>query len=407
MKISLIVMSSSELVSSEKNNILSTMRSALYKNNQEILSSTIIRSQSKILENTLRSNLESSDCVLLLVENGLDKPYMAKRVLCSLFGGEMVTSTYAKANIDDYLRSFNVPMKREDATFSQMPNFARTIKNPLGVFQGCLCEKDDKTVFLLPLEYNELSHMFFASVLPYILSSRIEGAKTYVLKTFGIKYAHMLILLKDMLSSKHNIEVVCNEYLGVGEVIINAPRGVRYDYVDRFVADVFGRLYPYIYSDKDESESECIFSLLSMRHLTISFAEDFTAGNMSCTFLSASHNATDVMRENYVLFSGESKERVLGVDGSIARGKDYKEMAYQMAVGLIDKTGCDIAVSTTGDLEKGEVAIAIGTSEGIHIFTDTVTGGREEKITYATSRAFFELIRKLKKNNFHIGEYVD
>ena len=399
-------MSSSELVSNEKNNILGQIRSALYKNNQEILSSTIIKSQSKILENTLKSSLEESDCVLILAENGLDKPYMAKRVLCSMFSGQMINSTYAKNNIEEYLRTFNVPMKKEDMTFAQMPDFARTIKNPLGVFQGCLCEKEGKMIFLLPLEHSELNHIFFVSVLPYILQSKVEGSKTYVLKTFGIKYAQMLILLKDMLINKHNIEVVCNEYLGVGEVIITAPKGVRYDYVDSFVAEVYNKLHPYIYSDKDETESECIFSMLSMRKQTISFAEDFTAGNMSSTFRYENEKSDDILKQSFITFSEEAKEAVLNVERSVARGKDYKEIAYQMAVGVLEKSKCDIALATAGDIDRGNVVIAIGTSEGIHIFCDEVSGSREQKIITATSKAFFELIKKLKKNNFNIGEYV-
>ena len=406
MKISLIVMSTSELVSSEKNNILGSIRGALYKNNQEVSSSIIIKSEPLVLKSNLQSVLNDVECVLIMVENSLDKPYMAKRIIASLFDDSMDVNDYARQNIEDYLRRFNVPMQKDDMTFAQMPTCARTIKNPYGVFQGCLCEKDGKMIFLLPLEHNELQHMFFASVLPYILQSKQSGSKAYVLKTFGIKYADMLLLLKDLINNKHGIEIVCNEYLGDGEIIITAPKSVRYDYVDNFVADVYSKVHTYVYTDKDENECECIHSLLSLYSKNIAFAEDFTAGNMASSMAMAIENVSSIMLESFVTISPESKMDILSLNKSVAFGKDYKEIAYNMAVGLMNRTGCDIAVATTGSVEMGEVTFAIGSSEGVHIFTYNVSGNREQKILSATGKVFFELIKKLKKNNFHIGEFI-
>lgn len=408
MKISILAMSSSEMVSSENNSTLSLIRSTLYKNGQEVLSSTIVKPISKIISTSLDYALQTADCVLLLCENGLDKPYMAKRIICEKFGSKLINSIYAKKNIEEYAENNNVPLQKEDMSFYQMPDIARTVKNPLGIFQGCLCEKDGKILFLLPLSYAELSHMFFASVLPYILQSKDSGIKTFVLKTYGLSFGEMQLVLKDFINNKHNIEVVCNEYLGLGEIIVNVPKGVRSDLTDKFIQDMYTKVLPYVYSDKDESEAEFIYTLLSMHHKKLCFAEDFTAGNMAATLFSNIENAKEILKDSFVTIANSSKASVLGVSGELFNRPtlDYKEIAYQMAVGAINRSGADIVVSTFGDINKGELVFAIGNMEGIHIYTEHVEGSLEQKIKMATNAALFELIKKCKTGNFGMGKTI-
>ena len=155
MKISIIAVSNSELVSNEKNDTMSLISSSLHKNGQEVISSQMVSANSAIVSASLFSFVEKSDCVLLLCENEFEKLYMCKKLLCELFDCKMANSSFAKFNIDEYSRLLNVPLKKEDGAYAQMPEISRTIKNPFSPFQGCLCEKNGKIVFLLPLKHDE------------------------------------------------------------------------------------------------------------------------------------------------------------------------------------------------------------------------------------------------------------
>ncbi len=289
-----------------------------------------------------------------------------------------------------------------------MPESARTIKNPFSPFQGCLCEKNGKAVFLLPLRHDELHHMFFSSVLPYILKSVGNDSSTFVLKTFGLKSGEMQLLLKDFIKNKLNIEVVCGEYLLSGEIIINIPKSTRKDYADNFVKSVFEKVLPYVYADKDESLSEYIFSFLSLHKERIAFAEDFTAGNMSATLFENLEEAQNILQESYVTISNESKIKVLGVEKEIFNraSLDFGEIAYQMAMGVLENSSADVVVANCGDVKSGDLTFAIGNRDGLHIFTKKVSGNKKQKIIMATNAIFFELIKKLKQNDFAFGKTV-
>lgn len=408
MKIGLIVVSQSEIISQHKNNTTSLICSALAKNGQEVIFCKVIKPLSKLVQTELIDGLDEVDCLIVACENEFEKVYMCKKILCEMFSCQMSSSVFAKNNIEEYSQKNNIVLKKDDITYAQMPEFARTIKNPKGVFQGLLLEKENKSLFLLPLEHGELSYIFFSSVLPYILKFQPATSKTFVLKTFGISLLEMTSLLRENIKNKYGIEVVCSEYLLAGEVVFYVPKGVRNDYTNNLIMAAYSKLLPYIYSDKDESEVEFVYSLLSLRHQKVAFAEDFTAGQMCQMMFANIKDANSVLAESYIATTGESKTKLLGVEEKLFKKPkiDFAEVAYQMALGVLENSGADVVVSNCGDIEEGEVFFAVGNSEGIHVFSRKVEGSREQKIMIASNAIFFEMIKKIRQNDFHLGQTV-
>ena len=410
MKIGLITVSNSELMSSNKQNILSQICSTLYKNKQDVLLSNVLKSEVSVVSENLKLAYSTCDATILICENEWDKFYMCKKLLCDLFNSKMENNEYAKKNIDEYAKEMNVPLQKEDGSLSQMPEVARTIKNPFSAYQGCLCEKEEKLVFLLPLEENELYHMFFSSVMPFIISNNKEDLKdkTYILRTFGIKLSDLRHLLRDEIRNKYSIEIICSERMLRGEIIIKIKGGTRSDAQKNIVSKVYTKLLPYFYSERDESLEEFIYTLLSIRKLKLSFAEDFTAGALTSSLYNNLENASEIISESIVATDDNSKIKLLGVEKSIFKKSviDYSELAYQMALGILENSGADIVVSSCGDVKKGIVTFAVGNSEGIHVFNEKVSGSTQEKIDLATGMIFFHLIKKIKQDDFHIGKSV-
>ena len=75
-----------------------------------------------------------------------------------------------------------------------------------------------------------------------------------------------------------------------------------------------------------------------------------------------------------------------------------------MALGMLENSGADIVVANCGDLKEGLLTFAIGNSEGIHVFNEKVNGSFEEKIELATGMIFYHLVKKIKNDDFHIGQ---
>lgn len=407
MKVSIITVSNNEIISSEKNDSLKLISSQIYKNGLDVVLNQTVRNVSSIVSNAFKQALDLADCVIFVSDNDFEKSYMCKKIICDIMQTKLVINDYAKKNMEEY--SKKVPLKKEDATFSQLPEIARCIKNDLSAFQGFLIEREDKLVFFLPLNHLELHNMFFSSVLPYILSKAKGKTNTsYVFKTFGLKASEMALLLKDLIKNKHNIEVICNEYLLNGEVLVSIPVGLKQEIVTNFVSDLYSKILPYVYSDKDISMPELIHSILTINNRTIVFAEDFTAGNMCNLMFSNLPEAGEIIKEGYLVPSNEAKIKLLGVDSKNFKkdGYDYEEVAYQMSLGALENSGADIVISNCGDIKTGEVTFAIGTSEGVHIYHKNVEGSYAQKIKMATNAIFFQLIKKLKQNDFHLGQNV-
>lgn len=89
--------------------------------------------------------------------------------------------------------------------------------------------------------------------------------------------------------------------------------------------------------------------LLLEKELIISTAESCTGGLLS-SMLTDISGSSEYVKLNFVTYANEAKHKILGV--SLETLKKYgavsEECAREMAEGLFDKTGCDIALCTTG-----------------------------------------------------------
>lgn len=98
-----------------------------------------------------------------------------------------------------------------------------------------------------------------------------------------------------------------------------------------------------------QSEAEEIVSLLKDKNLKISFAESCTGGLLSANLTSVS-GCSSILSESYVTYSEASKMKLLKVkkqtlaDFSVVSS----QVAEEMALGLKNLSGSDIAVSVTG-----------------------------------------------------------
>lgn len=92
-----------------------------------------------------------------------------------------------------------------------------------------------------------------------------------------------------------------------------------------------------------------IANFLITNNLTISIAESCTGGLISSRLTDIS-GSSDFIYQNFITYSNISKENYLGVSqvSIIENGVVSNEVATEMAEGLLKKTKCDIALSTTG-----------------------------------------------------------
>ena len=89
--------------------------------------------------------------------------------------------------------------------------------------------------------------------------------------------------------------------------------------------------------------------ILKENKLVIATAESCTGGLLS-TRLTAVSGSSDFVKLNFVTYANEAKEEILNVPHEILEsyGAVSSQCAEAMAKGLRKRTGCDIALCTTG-----------------------------------------------------------
>ena len=89
--------------------------------------------------------------------------------------------------------------------------------------------------------------------------------------------------------------------------------------------------------------------ILLEKNLIISCAESCTGGLLSSMLTDISGSSAFV-KMNFVTYSNEAKHDILGVSNKTLKdfGAVSEECAKEMVEGLMKKTGCDIALCTTG-----------------------------------------------------------
>ena len=174
--------------------------------------------------------------------------------------------------------------------------------------------------------------MFFKSVLPYLLERSTTTTKTYVFKTFGLSKQELNSILKDQIKNKNKIQIICNEKLLDAEILINCPITLKQEIVEKFISLVFNKINHYLYAETDTTMYERAYDLLKLNNLTLSIAEDITAGNFSSRFFRANKDSNNILIESYITPTSISKTKILGVDKDVlGETPDFEEIAYEMA----------------------------------------------------------------------------
>jgi len=94
---------------------------------------------------------------------------------------------------------------------------------------------------------------------------------------------------------------------------------------------------------------QTIARILLNKSMTISIAESCTGGLISSRLTDIAGSSAYI-KENYVTYANEAKVKLLGVSQETlnTHGAVSEKCAIEMVEGLLEKTGCDICLATTG-----------------------------------------------------------
>lgn len=347
------------------------------------------------------------DLVIVVGESSSSKNFNIKKSICNFINSPIIKSDQATNNVNAYFQKSNIPLSFEAENEFYMPEYAKLIQSNASFLQPYYLTNNNTTILFVPGELEVATEVFNSFIKNHIGNNNTTKYKTSTIKTFGIGEKDIYLILADLIKNKYKILFFTYPNNLEVSIIIRYNQTLDEAIVNEFIVKVYERLGKYIYADEETSLIGRAYDLLELGRKKIAIAETITGGNISASLLKKCSDAKNLVIENMVCLSEKSLIKRLNVSPNVLKsyGMVSVEIAYEMAAGLLESSEADIVVVTNGltsfnEDKKGKLCfIAVGNSDGIHVYKNTVYGNREQVVTSLTQTAFFYLIKNIKQND--------
>ena len=321
---------------------------------------------------------------LVVMSGGLGPTYddLTKETVASLLGRELATHRESLDSIKKFFASRAgglAAMTPNNLKQALVPEGATVFANPNGTAPGLAVEREDGgAVILLPGPPRELEPMLESSVIPYLEGNTEAVLVSHNLHILGMGESAVENALRDLMESSENPTVA--PYAGDGEVRLRvtakaptreAAEAMTVPVIERIRNSVVGK---FIYAVDAGSIERAFVGELRSRGLTVATVESCTGG-LIAKRLTDVPGVSAVFAGGCVTYTEEAKRLLAGVSAeTLAQHTAVsRETAEEMARGIRQRLGTDIAIATTGyagpdggteEDPVGTVYVAVSTTYG-------------------------------------------
>lgn len=306
------------------------------------------------VKEALTTALSRSDLVITTGGLGPTEDDLTKEMVAEHFELKMELHQPSMDALVERMRRIHPdrPLAQNNLKQAYFPTGSTVMPNRRGTAPGCIVERDDKAVAVLPGPPRELKDMFEQQLEPWILKHREMNLTSRFFRIFGVGESNVETILLDLFHSQNPTLAL---YCGAGEVTARltasgAPGEDLSPLLDPVEAEILKRLGDSVYAEgRDKTMEWMVLELLLKRGETVALAESCTGGKLSA-MLTDSPGASGAFVEGFVTYSNAAKVRSLGVKEETLRahGAVSEECAREMAEGARRQTGATWALSVTG-----------------------------------------------------------
>jgi nicotinamide-nucleotide amidase len=302
-------------------------------------------------------SLERADIVLVTGGLGPTRDDRTRQAAQQLLGRGLELSEEAFANLADRIKQRGAELSDVLRDQAMVIEGSHVIPNTKGSAAGmiipCGEQFQNHYLVLMPGVPSEMRAMMELAVLPWFASLSLSVIRHTPVKTLGIgesTLAGMIVDIEDALPEGTTLAYLPHA-TGVTLMISTIGRvreAVECD--NRHVVDaIIGRAGKFIYATSEVSLEGTIGRMLSAGGLTVAVAESCTGGLVASRLTDVPGSSAWFL-QGFVVYSNEAKEKSLGVARAMIAtfGAVSEEVARAMAVGCLEKSGADFALSTTG-----------------------------------------------------------
>ena len=256
---------------------------------------------------------------------------------------------------------FNGSKKKADENIKQamFPKEAIVLKNPAGTAPGGIFTSKKGTKYIImPGPPNEMELMFTNEVMKHLPHD------AYMKSAF----AQIALLGEWEMAQKIDLD---REKPTISPYITNQGPVLRITAKDKCEEEVGKQirkgieivkenLSPYLITCDDVTKEEVLINLLKEKGEYISTAESITGGLIASSIIDIP-GASDVLKESYIVYSNQAKEKLLNVSCETIKKYDVvsEEVLLQMLDGLYQICQSELCIATTGYAHKGQVYLGI------------------------------------------------
>ena len=361
------------------------------------------------MRDTLALALSRSDIVITTGGLGPTQDDLSKEMAAELLGLDMQFDEESWQAIRGYFDRLGRACPENNKKQAMFAKGSRILPNACGTAPGCMIEKDGKIVIQLPGPPREMADMFERQVYGWLAEMTGGCIASRYIRIYGMGESQVAQLCAKWIESSGEVTVAPYCSLGECQLRVTARGESEHEALEKVypvVREITALLGEAVYAVLDSSEGsmeEAAGRELTAKGLTVATAESCTGGLVAARLVNYP-GISSALGEAHVTYANEAKIKYCGVkkETLAAYGAVSEQTAREMAQGLRERSGADIAAATTGiagpgggtkEKPVGLVYVAVADQSGVQVEKLQLTGNRERIRSLAALRAL-DMIRR-------------
>jgi len=362
----------------------------------------------EVIAAAVNQAMAQADIVFMTGGLGPTKDDITKKVLADYFNTKLVFNPKVFGWVKKILAHRARNMNAYNKTQAILPQSCVPLQNNKGTASGMLFKKGKKILISLPGVPFETEDLMETRVMPYLKKYCKKSLLKYkFVNVYNIAESDLAIKLNDYeVAFPKGISLA---YLPSTDVI--RLRLTAKDNALKYLPAQYKKLIKQLEGlrfteGEDAPLDKTVAKVFTSKKLKLAVAESCTGGNIAKA-ITAMPGASKYFLGGIVAYDNEVKCKVLGVNPHDiqAYGGVSEQVAMQMAAGVLNLTGADYAISTTGvagpeggtkEKPVGTVWIAVAGKSMVVAQKFLFANTRERNIGRATAKAFQMLLDELQ-----------
>ena len=388
----------------------------------DVLYQTTVGDNPARMKEVLDIAVKRADVIITSGGLGPTRGDITKEMIAEYCGVDMYMNLEVWNHIHELLSRRNICIAENNEKQALVPSGAVVLHNEAGTAPGLVLEQGDTTFVMLPGPPFELKTVCEKELFPYFEQRfpHLGIIKSHTLKLRGIGESNLAEKLDDIIINQTNPTIAL--YARHGEILVRltakAPSAEKADALiagmQEKVEKVIGT---YVYGYDDDTLPEVLGKELLCRQQAIAFAESCTGG-LASSMMTDVPGSSEYMKGSVISYTDEVKNQVIHVSKTTLakKGAVSEETAVEMARGVREAIGSDMAVSITGlagpgggtrKKPVGLVYIAVADANG-ELCRKYNFGGTRSQIKHRAAMAAlsFALDRLKESPNNHSEETI-